>query len=115
MREKFASRLGFIFLSAGSAIGLGNVWRFPFVAGQNGGGWFVAIYLVCLLLIGLPVLVMEFAVGRASQRSIRARIRSLRRSGSPPKKTMPGLLPVARRSIAASAVSRGMSAAPCRW
>ena len=70
MREKFASRLGFIFLSAGSAIGLGNVWRFPFVAGQNGGGWFVAIYLVCLLLIGLPVLVMEFAVGRASQRSI---------------------------------------------
>ena len=70
MREKFASRLGFIFLSAGSAIGLGNVWRFPYVAGQNGGGWFVAIYLMSLVLIGLPVLVMEFAVGRASQRSI---------------------------------------------
>ena len=70
MREKFATRLGFIFLSAGSAIGLGNVWRFPSVAGQNGGAWFVAMYLLSLLLIGLPVLVMEFAVGRAAQRSI---------------------------------------------
>jgi len=70
MRETLASRIGFIFLSAGSAIGLGNVWRFPYIAGQNGGGWFVAIYLVCLLLIGLPILAMEFAVGRASRRSI---------------------------------------------
>jgi len=70
VREKFATRLGFIFLSAGSAIGLGNVWRFPSVAGQNGGAWFVAMYLLSLLLLGLPVLVMEFAVGRASQRSI---------------------------------------------
>ncbi len=70
MRERLASRLGFIFLSAGSAIGLGNVWRFPYMVGQNGGGWFVAIYLACLVLLGLPILVMEFAVGRAAQRSI---------------------------------------------
>ncbi len=69
-REKLASRLGFILLSAGCAIGLGNVWRFPYITGQNGGGWFVLIYLVFLALIGLPVLVMEFATGRASQRSI---------------------------------------------
>ena len=71
-REQLASRLGFIFLSAGCAIGLGNVWRFPYIVGQNGGGWFVALYLVFLALIGLPILVMEFAAGRAAQRSIAA-------------------------------------------
>ena len=70
MRETFASRIGFIFLSAGSAIGLGNVWRFPYVAGRNGGAWFVAMYLASLLLVGLPILVMEFAAGRASRQSI---------------------------------------------
>ena len=70
MREKLASRLGFIFLSAGCAIGLGNVWRFPYIAGQNGGGAFVALYLVALAVIGMPILLMEFASGRAAQRSI---------------------------------------------
>lgn len=70
MREKLASRIGFIFLSAGCAIGLGNVWRFPYVAGKSGGGWFVLFYLVSLALLGLPVLAMEFAAGRAAQRSI---------------------------------------------
>ena len=70
MREKLASRLGFIFLSAGCAIGLGNVWRFPYVAGKSGGGWFVLFYLVSLALLGIPVLAMEFAAGRAAQRSI---------------------------------------------
>lgn len=70
MREKLASRLGFILLSAGCAIGLGNVWRFPYIAGQNGGGWFVAIFLVFLVLVGLPVLMMEFATGRAARKSI---------------------------------------------
>lgn len=69
-REMLASRLGFILLSAGCAIGIGNVWRFPYVAGQSGGGWFVLFYLICLAFIGIPVLVMEFAAGRASQRSI---------------------------------------------
>ena len=70
MREKLASRLGFILLSAGCAIGIGNVWRFPYVTGQSGGGWFVLIYLFFLAVLGIPVLAMEFAVGRAAQRSI---------------------------------------------
>ena len=70
MREKLASRLGFILLSAGCAIGIGNVWRFPYVAGQSGGGCFVLLYLVFLTLLGIPVLVMEFACGRAARRSI---------------------------------------------
>jgi len=68
-REKLSSRLGFILLSAGCAIGCGNVWKFPWMAGQYGGGGFVAIYVLCLILLGLPVMVMEFALGRASQAS----------------------------------------------
>ena len=70
MREKLASRVGVILLSAGCAIGIGNVWRFPYVTGQSGGGWFVLLYLFFLAVLGIPVLVMEFAVGRAAQRSI---------------------------------------------
>ena len=69
-RETFASRLGFIFLSAGCAIGLGNVWRFPFITGQYGGAAFVLIYILFLLLFAMPIMVMEFAVGRASQQSV---------------------------------------------
>ena len=68
-RERLSSRLGFIFLSAGCAIGCGNVWKFPWMAGQYGGGSFVLIYVLCLVLLGLPVMVMEFALGRASQAS----------------------------------------------
>ncbi len=68
-REKFASRLGFILISAGCAIGLGNVWRFPYITGKYGGAAFVLLYLVFLVILGLPVMVMEFAVGRASQKS----------------------------------------------
>ena len=70
MRERLGSRLGFILLSAGCAIGLGNIWRFPYVTGQNGGGLFVLLYLFFLAALALPVLVMEFAAGRAAQRSI---------------------------------------------
>ena len=69
-REKFSSRLGFILISAGCAIGLGNVWRFPYITGKYGGGTFVLIYLFFLLILGLPIIVMEFAVGRASQKSV---------------------------------------------
>lgn len=69
-RENLKSRLGFILLSAGCAIGIGNVWRFPYVVGNNGGGIFVLIYLFFLIAVGVPILTMEFAVGRASQRSI---------------------------------------------
>lgn len=69
MREHLGSRLGFILLSAGCAIGIGNVWKFPYVAGQNGGGLFVLIYLFFLIVMGIPIMVMEFSVGRASQKS----------------------------------------------
>ena len=68
-REKFGSRLGFILISAGCAIGLGNVWRFPYITGQYGGAAFVVMYIIFLVLFSLPILVMEFAVGRASQKS----------------------------------------------
>ena len=68
-RERFSSRLGFILISAGCAIGLGNVWRFPYITGQYGGAAFVLIYLVFLVILGLPIMIMEFSVGRASQKS----------------------------------------------
>jgi len=68
-RERLSSRLGFILLSAGCAIGCGNVWKFPWMAGQYGGGGFVLIYVLCLLVLGLPVMVMEFSLGRAAQAS----------------------------------------------
>ena len=68
-RERLSSRLGFILLSAGCAIGCGNVWKFPWLAGQGGGGGFVLVYALCLLLLGLPVMIMEFSMGRASQAS----------------------------------------------
>lgn len=68
-RERLGSRLGFILLSAGCAIGCGNVWKFPWMCGQYGGGGFVLIYILCLLILGLPVMTMEFAVGRAAQKS----------------------------------------------
>lgn len=69
-REKFSSRLGFILISAGCAIGLGNVWRFPYITGRYGGAAFVLIYLLFLVILGLPIMTMEFAVGRGSRKSI---------------------------------------------
>ena len=68
-REKLGSRLGFIMLSAGCAIGCGNVWKFPWMTGQFGGGGFVLVYVICLIVLGLPAMTMEFAMGRASQAS----------------------------------------------
>ena len=68
-RERLGSRLGFIMLSAGCAIGCGNVWKFPWMCGQFGGGSFMLVYVICLLILGLPVLTMEFAIGRAAQSS----------------------------------------------
>ncbi len=68
-REKLGSRMGFIMLSAGCAIGCGNVWKFPWMCGQNGGGSFMLVYLLCLILLGLPAMVMEFSVGRSAQTS----------------------------------------------
>ena len=81
-RETLASRLGFILLSAGCAIGLGNVWRFPYITGQYGGAAFVLIYLVFLLMVGLPVLIMEFTIGRASRTNISLALRKLERKGT---------------------------------
>ena len=69
-RETFASRLGFVLISAGCAIGLGNVWRFPYIVGEYGGAAFVVIYIIFLLIMGLPIMSMEFSVGRASRKSI---------------------------------------------
>lgn len=80
-REHFASRLGFILISAGCAIGLGNVWRFPYITGEYGGAAFILLYLVFLVILGLPVMVMEFAVGRASQKSSALAFDTLQPSG----------------------------------
>ncbi|MCI8468606.1 MAG: sodium-dependent transporter [Eggerthellaceae bacterium] len=80
-REHFASRLGFILISAGCAIGLGNVWRFPYITGQYGGAAFILLYLVFLVILGLPVMIMEFAVGRGSQRSAALAFNILQPSG----------------------------------
>ena len=81
-RESFKSRLGFILVSAGCAIGIGNVWRFPYVTGQNGGGIFVLFYLIFLVCMGLPVLTMELAVGRASRKSAVMSYKALEKEGS---------------------------------
>ena len=81
-RETLGSRLGFILLSAGCAIGIGNVWRFPYMAGQNGGGLFVLIYLLFLVILGIPVMTMEYAMGRSTRKSILSAYRELEPEGS---------------------------------
>lgn len=81
-RERLGSRIGFILLSAGCAIGIGNVWKFPYITGQNGGGIFVLIYLFFLFAMGLPVMTMEFALGRASQKSPARMYQELEPKGS---------------------------------
>lgn len=80
-RDGFKSRLGFILVSAGCAIGIGNVWKFPYVAGENGGGIFVILYLIFLVLMGIPVLTMELSIGRATQRSILPAYKKLESKG----------------------------------
>ena len=69
-RENFQSRLGFILVSAGCAIGIGNVWKFPYITGANGGGIFVLFYLLFLIIMGIPVMTMELAHGRATKKSV---------------------------------------------
>lgn len=80
-RERLGSRLGFILLSAGCAIGIGNVWKFPWMVGQYGGAIFVLIYIVCLVVLGVPVMTMEFAVGRAAQKSPSRMFQQLEKKG----------------------------------
>ena len=81
-RESFGSRIGFLLVSAGCAIGIGNVWKFPYITGQNGGGWFVLFYLIFLIIMGIPVLTMELAVGRASRKSAVLAYKALEKPGS---------------------------------
>ena len=80
-RESFRSRLGFLLVSAGCAIGIGNVWRFPTITGQYGGGYFVLFYLICLVVMGIPVMTMELAVGRASRKSAVRAYQTLEKPG----------------------------------
>lgn len=80
-REKLKSRLGFILVSAGCAIGIGNVWKFAYMAGQGGGGFFVLLYLLFLVMLGIPIMSMEFAVGRASQKSPAQAYKALEKAG----------------------------------
>lgn len=81
-REKFGSRLGFILVSAGCAVGLGNVWKFPYICGMNGGAAFILIYLVCLLLLGFPILICEFSIGRGSKKSVGGALGALSPAGT---------------------------------
>ena len=81
-REKLSNRIGFLLVSAGCAIGLGNIWRFPYITGKYGGAAFVIIYLVCLALVGIPILIMEFAIGRGGQRDIAGSYKALEKEGS---------------------------------
>lgn len=81
-RETFGSRLGFILISAGCAIGLGNVWRFPYIVGEYGGAAFILIYLLFLVLLGIPIMTMEFSVGRASRKSVASSFRDLEPKGT---------------------------------
>lgn len=81
-RENFGSRLGFILISAGCAIGLGNVWKFPYIVGQYGGAAFILLYLIFLVIFGLPIMTMEFAVGRASRKSIISSFKELEPKGT---------------------------------
>ena len=74
--------MGFIMLSAGCAIGCGNVWKFPWMCGQNGGGSFMLVYILCLILLGIPAMVMEFSVGRAAQTSPVQMYRKLEKPGT---------------------------------
>ena len=96
-RESLGTRLGFILLSAGCAIGIGNVWRFPYITGQYGGGFFVLIYILFLVIMGVPIITMEYAVGRASGQSILPAFRKLEPQGS--KWHLWGYVAIDRKSV----------------
>ena len=81
-RELFKTRLGFLLIAAGCAVGIGNVWRFPFITGQYGGAWFILLYLFFLVVLGLPLLTIELAIGRASRSSMAYCYESLENNGS---------------------------------
>ena len=76
-RAGFATRLGAIAAAVGSAVGLGNIWRFPFEAGENGGGAFILVYIACILVMGIPVILSEFIIGRSTHSNMKAALRQL--------------------------------------
>lgn len=82
-RSHWGSKFGFVLAAAGSAVGLGNIWKFPYIAGENGGGWFVLIYLTCIAVVGLPIMMAEVFIGRTAQNSPVGAFRTLSRPGSP--------------------------------
>ncbi len=82
-RGKWSSRWGFILAAAGSAVGLGNIWKFPYITGENGGGLFVLIYLVCIALVGVPIMMAEIMIGRSAQRQPVAAFHFLQGGRSP--------------------------------
>jgi len=79
-REQWNSKIGFILAAAGSAIGLGNIWKFPYITGQNGGASFIIVYLICIAIIGLPVLIAEILLGRTTHRNPVGAFRALSKS-----------------------------------
>ena len=81
-REQLATRLGFLLVAAGCAVGIGNIWRFGYITGQYGGAAFVIIYLIFLALLGFPVMVMEFAIGRAAQKNLAGAMTALQPPGT---------------------------------
>ncbi len=83
VRSHWRSRVGFVLAAAGSAVGLGNIWKFPYITGENGGGWFVLVYLVCIALIGVPIMMAEVLIGKTSQRSPVGAFRALSKPRSP--------------------------------
>ncbi|MBQ5466077.1 MAG: sodium-dependent transporter, partial [Muribaculaceae bacterium] len=80
MRERvgFGTRLGAIAATVGSAVGLGNIWRFPYEAGQNGGGAFILVYIICVILLGVPVIMSEFIIGRSTHKSMMGALKELK-------------------------------------
>ena len=82
-RAHWGSRFGFVLAAAGSAVGLGNIWKFPYITGENGGGLFVLVYLACIAIVGLPIMMAEIFIGRTAQKAPVGAFRALSRSGSP--------------------------------
>ena len=98
-RAGFATRLGAIAAAVGSAVGLGNIWRFPYEAGVNGGGAFILVYLVCILIMGIPVILSEFIIGRSTHSNMKAGLKQLFLSAFFSRFARMVIFPVATREI----------------
>ena len=121
-RNSFSGSIGFVLAAAGSAVGLGNIWRFPYITGMNGGGAFVLVYLACILLIGLPIMLAEFAMGRASQSDPIGAFKHFSRGSETISKVfagigilLSGLIAVVSGNYGLAAIVALISAAFWRW